>query len=136
MNGESGMLKAGKVLLLIGAILQALGSAFFLLFGLVLFPLLVQVAEDYPSSNPPPTEAFALMQIIYTVVGVVAAGGAVVSFLAYGKANRGDLRMGFIMGLVGCLLPPVNIVGLLGAIFLKICPEADRPPQPAWGPPQ
>ncbi len=122
MDSPSGLFKAGKILLLVGAILQAVG-ALFLLLGSMGLGFLNGELEGQDDA------LIVILRTVYTILGIVSAAGAVLGFLAYGKARAGDARRAFVLGLIGCLLPPVQLLGLLGAIFCKVSPEGDRPRQ-------
>lgn len=126
MESRSGLFKAGEVLLLVGAILSAVGAVFLVLASIGLGALFASTdTGDAPTG---------FITAVYGVLAAVLAMGAVFGFLAYGKARRGDAHGGFVFGLVAALLPPVQVVPLLGAIFCKVSPEGEAarsavPPQ-------
>ncbi|MEK6974785.1 MAG: hypothetical protein AABY18_00420 [Candidatus Thermoplasmatota archaeon] len=59
------------------------------------------------------------------MLGVFLGVGALFAFLAYGKAKRGDAHGAWVQGLVTSLLPPPQVVSLLGAIFCKVSHEGE-----------
>ncbi|MCA1818931.1 MAG: hypothetical protein LC620_02575 [Halobacteriales archaeon] len=125
MDQMSGLAKASGVLLLVGAILQAVGSVFFVL-AVVLLGSVFGSLQDAPGK---PHFPFEVILWIYGILGAFLVAGSICSFVAYGRARKGDWQGAFVWGLVGCLLPPVSVVGLLGAIFAKVCPESEGRPQ-------
>jgi hypothetical protein len=132
----SGLLKASGILMLVGAILSAAGAVLLLVVGLFFAAIFSGLeAEEGPFSFT------SLIAGFYVVYGLVSGAGAACSFVAWGRISRLDLHGGFVWGLVGSLLPPLNILTLLGAIFAKTCPEAEaaaaRGQQAGWSrPPQ
>ena len=131
--GESGLSKASKILLLVGAILSAglavmmVGMAIFM--GVVFSEFEAEAQEQDPSFRFPGP----LFLAFYGIWGLLYAAGAVCAFIGWRKASAGALDSGFVWGLVGSLLPPFNVVILLGAIFAKVCPEAEAKAHPAAG---
>jgi len=111
MTPRSGLLQAGEILQLVGAIVSAFGALF--LLGMVAF--FATVFTDAEAD---------VVGTVYIGMGVVLAVGAVLGFVAWNKTRSGDLAAGFAFGLANALLPPVQIIPLLGAIFVKVCPEA------------
>lgn len=128
MDQRSGLAKASGILLLIGAIFQAVVAGLFLLITSIFGAILSSETQRTPSMPPFPFQMFVW---IYGVMGAMMLVGAILTFVAYAKTRKGDWQAAFVWGLVGCLLPPVHILGLLGAIFAKVCPEADGR-QPQW----
>ena len=129
--GQSGMLKAGTVLLLVGAILHTVAAFFLILFSVFMIAIGGAFAEEEGAFVP------AMIGIVYLVIGVVLALGSYFGFSAWRKAQRNELHGAWIHGLVSALLPPVQVITLLGAIFLLVCPEHDaqEKAKQAWGPP-
>jgi hypothetical protein len=130
---QSGLRKASAILLLVGAILAAISSVLMLVFTLLFSVVFARLTEETGA------EGFGVFLWFYGIFGVLAAAGSVCGFVAWRKAARDDLHGAFVWGLVGSLLPPLNIVSLLGAIFAKVCPEGEaqaqargaaRPPAP------
>jgi hypothetical protein len=137
---QSGLLKAGTILLLVGAILSAAMALLALAMTLFMGFVLAEISEEvFPG---------ALFTLFYGGFGLLMVAGAVCGFVAWRKAQAGDLSSAFVWGLVGSLLPPLQILLLLGAIFAKVCPEAEAaaarsrqawappPPSPPFRPPQ
>lgn len=132
---QSGLLKAAVILLLVGAILYAAMAAFILGFALLFGVMFAALGAE----GEPGLLGGVVVGIIYGIWGLFAAAGAICGFIGWRKASRGDLDGGFLWGLVGSLLPPLNIVGMLGAIFLKACPEheaQERARRQAWASPR
>lgn len=131
--GESGLSKASKILLLVGAILSTglavmmVGMAIFM--GAVFSEFEAEAQEQDPSFRFPGP----LFLAFYGIWGLLYAAGAVCAFVGWRKASAGDLDSGFVWGLIGSLLPPFNVVILLGAIFAKVCPEAEAKAHSAAG---
>jgi hypothetical protein len=123
------MSKAATILLLVGAILSAVGAFFFLLmvaFIGAIFSGLPTEGTGFP---------FGFIAGFYGVIGILVAAGSVCAFVGWRKASQGDFQGGFVWGLIGALLPPVQIVTLVGAILAKVCPEAEAQARPQ-APPQ
>lgn len=117
MAEVSGMFKAGTVLLLIGAILQALGAVFLLGVGAM---LLGTQALQSPDDN---VAERTFLGFFYAVFGGVLAVGAIFGFIAQGRAKKGNAHSAWINGLVASLLPPLQAVTLIGAILCRVSPE-------------
>lgn len=115
-GSPSGLFKAGTILLLVGAILHAVGAV--VLVGIAIVMLTVGRAGD--GSQP-----FAVIGVVYLVLGVLLAVGTVFGFLAHSKAARGDAHAAWVQGLVASLLPPLQLVTLLGAIFCLVSREGE-----------
>jgi hypothetical protein len=125
MDNRSGLLKAGTILLLVGGILQAVGSVILVLYG-AFFAALV-------NKSGAPTGIPAVFSWLFVALGVVGAVGCLMTFLSYGRAKAGDPQGAFVRGLVGSLLPPLHVVTLIGAILCKVSPEGEgRAPPQAW----
>ena len=111
MAGNEGLEKASTILLLVGAILSGIGAVFLLLltFGMgALFAALDAEADA------------AVVLAVYGGLSLILSVGAILTFVAWNKARQGDWDGAFVLGLIGSLLPPVQIVQLLGAIFAKV----------------
>ena len=116
----SGLLKAGTILLLIGAILQTLLAA--LLVGVAIVMLLIGQAVFGEEGGAIP---FVVIGVFYLLFGLMLAVGAVFGFYGYGRAKAGDARAAWVRGLVSALLPPVHVVSLVGAILCLVSPEGE-----------
>jgi hypothetical protein len=131
---QSGLLKACTILLLVGAILAVVG-AFLMLVFTALFGFVLAAFQDEGRGDM----GFpAVIGIFYGAFGLLLLASAVCGFIGWRKAGQGDLQGAFVWGLVASLLPPVNILLLLGAIFAKTCPEAEAAvarQRQAWSPP-
>lgn len=115
---QSGMLKAGTVLLLVGAILHAVG-AFFLTAAGLLFLLIDKTFLGDGEATFPATFVGAL----YLFLGLVMVVGSFFGFSAWRQSQGGQLHSAWVRGLVASLLPPLQVVTLLGAIFVLVSPE-------------
>lgn len=120
-TGPSGMLKAGTIILLVGAILHAFGSFVLLLMG----SLMLALGRSFLGGGRGGAFPFAIVGTLYLVLGVLLAAGAIVGFAAWGRAKAGDARGGWVRGLVASLLPPVQLVTLVGAILCLVSPEGE-----------
>lgn len=116
MERPSGLFQAGTILLLVGAILAAIGALFMLALAIGMNVLFT--ALDEPDA---PGLFFA---IFYGALAIVMAAGSVFGFIGYGKGREGDAQGAFVFGLVAALVPPVQVVPLVGAILCKVSPEA------------
>lgn len=110
---QSGLYQAGTILLLVGGIVQVFGAL--MMFGLGAFFLVVGTAAA--------DAALGFMGPLYLGLGVLVAVGSVFAFIGWTKARNGDAHGAWIMGLVGSLVPPLQLVTLLGAIFCLVSPE-------------
>lgn len=97
---RSGFQTVGTALLLAGA---AVSTSSGLLFGFL---------------------GFTTARPLILVLAVLLAAGAVLTFMAWSKARAGQFHGAFVLGLVGALLPPVQLVTLAGAILVRLSPEA------------
>jgi hypothetical protein len=125
----SGLRNAAGVLLLVGAILAAVGAVMLLLVTILFSVVLAELGSMAGTPGP-----IGFIAWFYGAFGLLAAAGSACGFVAWHKANQDDLHGAFVWGLVGSLLPPVNILSLLGAIFAKTCPEGEaqsRRPHPS-----
>ena len=134
---NTGLLRAGEILLLVGSILHAISAAILVLSGILLFGF----GASSSSGEQPVIDVLAFLgpiRIAYTVLGIVSLGGAIVGFMAYGRARSGDAGAAFAFGLTSALLPPLAIVQLIGAILCKVSPEgtAQATGAPPTRPPQ
>ena len=143
MQQRSGLGRAGEILLLVGGILRIVGGALMALIGIFFASLLGSVFASSRSSSgaPPPGWLPGFIAGFYVVIGIVVAAGGIVGIVGWKRAKNGDLGGAFVWGLVGSLLPPVDILLLLGAIFCKVsegqAPQAMPPPygfQPVYPP--
>lgn len=116
---QSGSLRAGGIVLLVGAIIQVLTA----LAVAVLVLLMGRV--DMPPGIPA-----GLVQVAYAVLAGLLAIGAGVAFWAYADHRKGRVRPAWIKGLVASLLPPVQVVTLLGAVLCFASPEAQAARSP------
>jgi hypothetical protein len=128
------MLKAGTILLLVGAILHLVAAVVVLLFALFFLFLGWTVGADDGAIVP------VVMGILYFLGGVLLAAGGFFGMSAWKRATAGQLHRAWIHGLVASLLPTVQLVTLLGAIFILVSPEHDAqerasqaPVGQAWG---
>jgi hypothetical protein len=106
---QTNLAKPGTILLLVGAILSAISALF--MFGLMIG---LQAIFDIMGEEAP---AFSWM---YGIFGVLLLLGSVFGFTAAARANEGDLQGAFVFGLVSALMPPLQILPLIGAIFCKV----------------
>ncbi len=111
------MTKAGEILLLVGSIMQVVASAVVVIMAIV---LAVVGASTSSSSSPNAGAIFRALPIVYGIFGAIGIVGSVFGFLSYGRAKRGDLSGAFAFGLTASLLPPLQVVLLMGAIFCKV----------------
>lgn len=117
---DSGLRKAGTILLLVGAILGAVGSVFMLGFA-----GLFQIIGESEDAGELGDLGADMLSAIYAVLAVLLAIGCAFGFAAHGRARRGDLHGAWVFGLVAALLPPLQVVPFLGALFCLLCPEHD-----------
>ena len=113
---QSGLYKAGTILLLVGAILHAVGAVLLVGFSLFFFALGSRFEEGQP---------LGFMGAFYLGFGLLMAVGTVFAFTAHARATRGEAHGAWIHGLVASLLPPLQVVTLLGAIFVLVSPEGE-----------
>lgn len=122
MDAQSGQYKAGHILLLVGAILAVVGSAFLVLAGIFLIWLDQSILGDEADRTLAP----AVIGALYLAFGVVGAVGSVFGFRARAKALAGDAHGAWIAGLVAALVPPLQVLPLIGAILILTSPEHAR----------
>jgi hypothetical protein len=117
----SGLLKAGTILLLIGAILGAVGAVFLAIAAIVLMSLGDNLVGGETDSTFPAT----IVGVIYLVLAVLIAVGSFCGFKGWRLASSGNASAAFGWGLAGALLPPVQLLPLIGAILVKVSPEGE-----------
>jgi hypothetical protein len=131
---ESGELRAGRVLLWVNGGLSAAGGVVVIVVGLLVIPAINHSMRSTQEHIP------AWAGTLYVVLGFVSLVGSALSFIGASKSSRGEPGAAFGFGLAGALLPPVQVVGLVGAILIKVSPEGSGkpvpPPEapPTWGP--
>lgn len=109
--------RAGVLLLAFGFVLSVAG----LLFAMVgLFTSRSRVVVPY-------------VTFLGGGAGLWEAAGLVLAVLAYLAVKEGDVRRGAVMALVASVLPPVDILFLLGGILFYVSPEAKAQAGPAAG---
>jgi MFS family permease len=121
MAPVSGLATAGRILLLVGAIMSLLGACF--LLGLI--TLLQLLGERAPPANGTGQE-LQVMGLVYGILALVLVVGAVFGYLAYRFASRGQWRQAWTYGFVAALVPPLQLIPLLGAIFCLVSPEGEQ----------
>jgi len=120
--------KVGKILTLIGFILDVVGVVAGILFFIFFFVFgtffVLPTSPTYPSSFP---FAFPLgfLGIIFLIAGTVGIIGAVFGILAYQSAARGDFHTAGIYGIVSGLLPP-SLLMLIGGILCLVSKESEQ----------
>lgn len=120
MDERSGLFQAGTILLLVGAIMSVFGALMMIAF-VVGFGMFFAALEPEVGGLP------EWMSVFYGAMALLMAGGAAAGFAAFAKARQGDAAMAFTFGLVCALLPPLQVVPLIGAILCKVSPEAQSP---------
>lgn len=139
-RSKSGLAQAGEILLLVGAIMRTVGVLFMLVYMLIMVGLFTSI-----DGSPGPGamfDAFGGMFVTMMILIVVMMVASVpVGFVGWQKARSGAYRTGGILGIVASMLPPVDVILLLGGIFLMVSDEAkaegetrdaDDPTRPGW----
>lgn len=121
MAEPSGMFKAGKILLLVGAILHAVFAVLLIVMSVLMLSLSGALGDD--------TAFPMVVAVVYLVGGILLAVGSVFGFVAYRRAKSGHAHSAWVNGLVASLLPPLQVVTLLGAIFCLVSPEGEAAQQ-------
>jgi hypothetical protein len=116
----SGLLKAGTILLLVGAILAAVATFFLLVASIFMLAIGQSLLSDGESAL-----GLRLAGGIYLGLSLLTAVGCALGFSAWTRAKAGDTRSAFVRGLVSSLLPPLQVVTLIGAILVKVSPEGE-----------
>jgi len=116
----SGLLKAGRILLLVGFILHLVGTVAAILGGW----LFLYLARRHQQDGSPSFDS-ALVGGIYLGVGILLAVGSIVGKTALKRAENGQAHAAWVRGLVSSLLPPLQVVTLVGAILCKVSPEGE-----------
>lgn len=122
MTDSSSLFKAGRIFLLIGAIMSAFGALFLLAASIFLLTVGNNILGGESGSAFPAT----VVGWLYLGLGALLVVGCVFGFRAYGAAKAGDARRAWINGLVAALLPPLQIVPLVGAILCLVSPESQE----------
>ncbi len=101
--------KVGKILLIIGVVLGLLSLLAMLFVGsMMMFGM-----------------AGLFGGLVYAIIAVDVVG-LVVGVLAIKKAMDGEMKSAGIYGIISSLLPPLNIITLIGAILCLVSPEAKK----------
>jgi hypothetical protein len=111
--------KIGQALLLAGIVVGAAG-----LFIATVFLLFVLPSLGFP--HP----VLFLILLFAGIIGVIKLAGVLVGVLAYRAASRRDLRKAGILGIIASVLPPFDLIMLIGGILCTIRPESKE-----WGAP-
>lgn len=112
---QSGLLKAGRILVLIGAIMSALGAV--MLAGTAIGLGLLPTESDADA-------AISMgISIMYGVFAIMLVAGSVLGFLSHRNVGAGRIHTAWIQGLVASLLPPLQVLLLVGAILVYVSPE-------------
>lgn len=114
-NPESGLHQAGRILVLVGAIMNFVGALF-----VVIAALGIVVMQNVTDGGNVVTSFIGIM---YGVLALVSIAGGIVGITAYHRAKAGEVHSAWIRGLVAALLPPVQAITLVGAILLLTSPE-------------
>lgn len=107
---SDGLRKAAEVLFLVGGILAGLGALMMVFFALGMGILFSSIGEQGATFIP----------LIYGGLAVVMVAGTAASLVAWNKARAGDWDAAFVWGLVGAMLPPVQLIPLIAAVFCKV----------------
>ncbi len=112
---ETGLLKAGRILVLVGAIMSVFGA---------LMLLLVSIGINLiPTESGTDAAVGAFVGILYGVLAAMLIAGAIFGFLSFRSVGEGRIHRAWIQGLVAALLPPVQVLSLVGAILILVSPE-------------
>lgn len=105
--------KIGKILILIGIIIQAIGIAAVLAIGSGMM--------DY---------GYGMMGSVFGgmfyALGLVQIVGLIVGVYAYKSAEKGDFHNAGILAIVASLLPPLQLLMLVGGILCLVSREAKK----------
>jgi hypothetical protein len=118
VQSASSLFKAGRILILVGAILAAVTAVLAIGFA-VGFALIF----DEAAAEAAPFGVGGVFALIYGGIGIMSAIGAVFGFLSFRAANAGQVHAAWIRGLIASLVPPVQVVALVGAILMLMSPE-------------
>lgn len=117
VEGLSSEAKVGKILILVS-----------LVVGILVFLILAVIGAAMYTSGV--FAAFGVsLHVPLIAVGVLAALrilGLAVGFLALLATERRDFSRAGIFAIIACVLPPLDIVMLIGGIFCLISREANR----------
>lgn len=112
----SGEAKVGKILMLIGLIMGIFGAIVCIILGAVILA--------FSTSELVEQTGLSLFGGFYLVWGILMAIGAVLTIIAYKKASENNFHKAGILALIGSLIPPLNLFGLIGAILCMLSKEA------------
>ncbi len=115
---------AGRMLILIGIILQILGiAAVFSLFLLDYYGL----TGVEKSGRIVLITGFGSGNIIF-IIGMIQIAGLIAGVYAYKAAERGDFHSAGILSIVSSFLPPLQLFMLAGGILCLVSGESERHP--------
>ena len=99
--------EVGKVLILIGIIFSIISTIVIFTIGLwsLIFPI------------------FGILALIAGIIGIV---GIFYGIVAYRICSKGNFNKAGIYGIISSLLPPLDLIMLLGAILCLISKEAKK----------
>ena len=127
MEGISTEAKIGKILILVGIILGILVAV-----GLGFVTVLIWMAGSVSGMGV----SVAVPLWILSAIIVLKIIGLAFAFLALCAAEKNDYNRAGIYAIISCVLPPIDLIMLIGGIFCLIGKEANvkkaetSPPSP------
>jgi hypothetical protein len=125
MEGLSPEAKIGKILILIGVIISILAVIILGIFTGIIWTS----GEIYGLGI-----FMTVPQWIITAILVFKVAGLLVGILALCYAGRNDFTKAGIFAVISCILPPLDLIMLIGGIFCLVSREANEvrtPPRPS-----
>lgn len=116
-DGLSAEAKIGKILILVAVILSILAVIILSFLAAILWT----AGEVYGFGI-----MMSLPQWIVIALLVLKAGGMVTGVVALYYANKKDFSRAGIFAVISCILPPLDLIMLIGGIFCLICREGNE----------
>ena len=113
--GTSSEARIGQILLLIGIIIDVIGV--FVIFAL---------DSIFSVFNFPNLVVPFYIRSILIVLGLIALAGLATGIYAFQQLSAGKARSAGKTAVIACLLPPLDIIMLIAAIFILISPETRK----------
>ncbi len=117
MEGISAEAKIGKILILVSLILGILVLLCIGVLAAIMYTAGRFIALDISLTIP---------LLILVPIFLVKVIGLLIGFLALNSTERGDFSRAGIFAIISCVLPPLDIVMLIGGIFCLVSREGNE----------
>ena len=117
VEGLSSEAKVGKILILVSLVIGILSLLILAGIGAAIYSSGVFAALGI---------SIRMSILIVAVLFIIRIAGLVMGFLALHSTEKKDFSRAGIFAVIACVLPPLDIVMLIGGIFCLVSREANR----------